>query len=362
MSSDPGRISTTTSSDPPDVPRGEAILIDQTEGSGVGTRFINLIVHDARQGFSFWKEAVDAEISGCLIYDNGWDGPDRGHGHGIYVQNRSGTKRLEGNVIFQQFSHGIHGYGSASAFLDDIAAAGNTIFNNGSLSQHGPSRNLLIGGGSVTHNPSVVGNLLYYAGQGPGSAFRIGYDAGCADAIVVDNYVANSTLFTNCQPARLTGNTFLGATAGFDTSTFPNNTYLPARPAGTRVFVQPNQYEPGRANVTIFNWDLQPGVSVDLGAVLASGAEFEIRNAQDFFGPPVVTGTYDGNPVSIPMTGLSVAAPVGWPAPPPTGPEFNAFVVLATRIARAQPRRPEETPTLPRTLSRPRAAATAEAP
>ena len=57
-----------------------------------------------------------------------------------------------------------------------------------------------------------------------------------------------------------------------------------------------------------------------------SGA-YEIRNAQDYFGPPVASGIYDGGPVSVPMTGLTVAAPVGWPAPAPTGPEFNVFVL-----------------------------------
>ncbi len=353
MSSDPSRLSTTTSSDPPDVGRGEAVVIDQTEGSGVGTRFVNLIVHDARQGFSFWKEAVDAQIRGCLIYYNGWDGPDRGHGHGIYVQNRAGTKHIDDNVIFEQFSHGIHGYGSSNAFLDDIEAVGNTLFNNGSLSKFGASRNLLIGGGSVTHNPTVAQNALYYPQPGPGSALRLGYVAGCENARVEGNYVANETLFTDCQPSTLDGNTFLGATAGIQAAAYPDNTFATAPPpSGTRVFVRPNQDEPGRANVTVFNWDLQDTVSADLSTVLSPGDEFEVRNVQDFFGAPVVEGTYDGGPVALPMKGLSVAAPVGWPAPPPTGPEFNAFVVLRKGSARAEPGEPQPGPRAPRKISR----------
>ncbi len=47
---------------------------------------------------------------------------------------------------------------------------------------------------------------------------------------------------------------------------------------------------------------------------------------------PVVTGRYDGKPVVIPMTGLTVAAPIGLPAkyktPPHTAPEFGAFVLM----------------------------------
>ena len=52
MSSDSNRVSTQTGSWPTDIGRGEAIQILQTTGSGVGVKFINLIVHDARQGFS----------------------------------------------------------------------------------------------------------------------------------------------------------------------------------------------------------------------------------------------------------------------------------------------------------------------
>jgi hypothetical protein len=55
---------------------------------GPGTRFINLIVHDTGLGFGFWEPAVDSEIYGSLIYYNGYDLPDRGHGHGLYVQNK----------------------------------------------------------------------------------------------------------------------------------------------------------------------------------------------------------------------------------------------------------------------------------
>src|SRR4029453_10016710 len=108
----------------------------------------------------------------------------------------------------------------------------------------------------------------------------------------------------------------------------PSNRFCSSRPTGVQVFVRPNAYEAGRANVTVFNWDLAGSASVNLSAVLSVGQGFEIRNAHDFFGAPVVTGTYTGGNVSIPMTGLSVAAPVGWAAPPNPGPEFGAFVVL----------------------------------
>jgi PKD repeat protein len=67
---------------------------------------------------------------------------------------------------------------------------------------------------------------------------------------------------------------------------------------------------------------------VDLSSVLAVGSSYEIRNAQNYFGTPVLTGTYAGETVSIPMAASSVETPAGATAPNPTGPEFNAFIVL----------------------------------
>ena len=126
----------------------------------------------------------------------------------------------------------------------------------------------------------------------------------------------------------MTGNTFYGSISGFTQAQFPSNTYYSSRPTGVKVFVRPNAYEAGRANITIYNWDLNSTVSVDVSAILSSGQGYEVRNAADFFGAAVLTGTYDGNPLVLPMTGLSVATPVGVLAPPPTGPDFNVFILL----------------------------------
>ena len=54
MSSDPTRQSSQSGSNPSDIHRGDGVQIWQT-GNHAGFKFINLVVHDARQGFSFWK-------------------------------------------------------------------------------------------------------------------------------------------------------------------------------------------------------------------------------------------------------------------------------------------------------------------
>ena len=55
---------------------------------------------------------------------------------------------------------------------------------------------------------------------------------------------------------------------------------------------------------------------------------------------PLFTSAYDGTTLTIPMTGLTVAPPIGSPvrAPPHTAPGFGVFVVVATADPRARPR------------------------
>ena len=42
--------------------------------------------------------------------------------------------------------------------------------------------------------------------------------------------------------------------------------------------------------MTVYNWDLMSTVSVDLTGILAVGTAFEVHNAADFFGAPVLVG------------------------------------------------------------------------
>jgi hypothetical protein len=80
----------------------------------------------------------------------------------------------------------------------------------------------------------------------------------------------------------------------------------------------------------IFNWDLAGSVGVDVSQVLTSGTKYEIRDAENFYGSPVASGTYSGDRVQIPMTNLTVANPVGNvpTTPAHTAPEFGAFVLI----------------------------------
>ena len=344
--SSPGRDSSQTGPWPSDLPRGHGIF-----SWGPNIKFVNLILHDLQSGIGLWTESVGSEIYGSLVYHNGWQAPDRSHGHGIYTQNRTATRLVRENIIFNQFSHGIHAYASDAAFIDNITLEGNVSFNNGILGRDGFARDLLLGGGVVANNPVLRENFTYGGGQS-----NLGYGAGCANGQATGNYLVGAAplLLLRCTPT-LAGNTFYShqATrwgwAPLDPRGFPLNAYFARRPSANVVRVRPNAFEAGRGHVVIYNWTGEASVDVDLTAIgLAAGDDFEIRDAQDFFGPPVVSGIYSGAPVTIAMTGLSLSPPIGEVPviPAHTAPEFAVFVVLRSGPASENEREIAATPVI----------------
>ena len=295
-----------------------------------GIAFINLVVHDMPgQGLGIWSESLDAEAYGNIVYYNGTNRFD----HGIYTQNATGTKRIEENILFDQASHGIHAYGSTEAALDHFNFTGNVAFNNGMLIGEA-ERNILVGGLRIARDLTVVDNFTYYPPASSRGSNNLGYSAGCADATVTGNYFVGpvALALVNCTPRQFARNVLIGGVEPPDLlSSAPDNQVTSSFPRGTHVVVRPNRYQAGRAHIIVYNWDLQAQLSVDLSAAgLTSGQRFEIRDVFDLFGTAVVSGTYTGAPVMLPMTGLRVSRPVWSQAVPPRhpAPEFAVFVVL----------------------------------
>ena len=83
------------------------------------------------------------------------------------------------------------------------------------------------------------------------------------------------------------------------------------RPGESHAIVRPNKYDPSRANVILLNWEKKPALDVDTGTLLKNGNKYRLMNPRDFFGKPILSGTYDGKSIRVPLTG-----------------EFAAFVLL----------------------------------
>ena len=328
------------SSQPTDLPRGQGVVVHAPH-----TRVVNLVLHDLAGGLDIWSDAIDGEAYGNIIYDNGWQAGDRSNGHGVYTQNREGIRRLRENVIFNQFATGIHAYGSDAASLDNITLEGNVVFNNGVFGQK-YDHNILIGGGRTATHPVLIANHTYYS-SGRGLKFgqnNVGYLAGCTELEARDNYFVAAEFGFSLEMVNCGGsvrhNTFLGELRLVEGKTliddpsvrarFPENTFVDRPPDAAEVFVRSNEYQRGRAHVIVYNWRRSATADVDLAqARLAPGDRYEIRDAQNYFNSPVLSGTFDGALVQLPLKNLKAVKPIGdgITAPFHTSPEFVVFVV-----------------------------------
>jgi len=367
--SHPARVTQIAGSWPDDIRRGSVDI----RGDHISA--VNLVVHDQASGFGFWSEGEGGEIYGCLIYNNGWRGPDRGHGHGIYAQNARGTKRIVDNILFHQFAYGIHCYGSENASLKGFDIEGNIAFENGCLSPEGAnSPGIFVGGGTPAERITIRENVVI------GGGARLGYAWGPTnnDVVCAGNYFDQGLNVRDFRSATITQNTIIaesnvailegegqllldgldwndndyyvtdgrwgdfaivesGKSGGLSFDDWRQKTGLDSKstfskqpPSKERVFVRANQYEPGRAHIAIINPARAADVNVDLSSVLKIGQKFRVVSAKDFFGPSIVSGEYDGTPIELPLQPIQSPLPVGLKDVklPVTEPEFSAFIVL----------------------------------
>jgi hypothetical protein len=379
------------------------------------TKLINLVIRDAGNGIGFWKEAINSEIYGCIIFNGGQYDPSdggRGHGHGIYTQNNEGTKLIADNVIFNQFGWGIHVYPNPGE-IRGYRIEGNAVFDNGRWeAQDRRYNNLLVNGYKPyeAERISITDNYLYHSGaQQPINKFSdSNVCLSCADGItnhdvkLLNNYVVNgvpSVVFGKWTDIVVKNNTFVssdlmmgllsGATSTVRSVDWNDNRYFfdesaqspqsaftidgrlldfgewqkqtgydgrsevhTGRPSGVDVFVRPNRYEPGRAHIIVYNWDRRDFIDVDVSSVLAPGDHFEVRNVQNYEGAPLIQSQYEGKPLRIPVKGLKVAVPLGLNrAEPETNPEFNVFVLSRSPIVTGEPL-PVTVPAPPHSRSR----------
>lgn len=287
---------------------------------GVGVRVINLVIHDTGDGIGLWTPAIDAEAYGNIVFYTGWQSEVRGNGHSLYIQNNLGTKRVIDNVLFSGFHSGVHFYGSSGSFLRNLYMEGNTIFNTGLLARDPNGWGILIGGSVRAEDVCLLGNYLYnpawftrsnninpsYREGAIGVVLRnnysVGYRAMGADRAPVDFRTSNNT-FAGIVDASL-----LAIIQGGQNNSI--SSFQGRRDKPHEVFIRRNQYEPRKANITVYNWRGTTSVDLDLSSLLAFGDMYEIIDIQNYFGQPIRTGAYDGRAISVPMVS-GTGTPVG---------------------------------------------------
>jgi hypothetical protein len=306
---------------------------DAVTSFGKGHKFINLIVHDGnRNGLddANWDNSFDQEFYGCIVYYNGWQSTDRGHGHGIYMQNQSKRKTISDCIFFKQFGWGIHLYGTSNAHMENIDILNNISFDNGALAGR-PSQNLLVTGGATKPtNIKVIDNCTFHSK--PGDSCQISKANGVD---IQGNYIGGDGInINNWGKGAIQGNTFIGKFSGPTLDPEWKNVVMENPPKDAVVFVRANKYEPGeRANVVVYNWAGLDSVKVDLSkSGFKPGTKVEIRDVQNYFGKPAFTGGFQKE-LTLPMNLTEVAAPVGKVTADPvhTPKQFNVFVILKAR-------------------------------
>src|SRR6185312_4380164 len=270
--------------------------------AGLGTKLIDLVVHDHTGNGIFTSEAAaNSEIYGCLLYNNGSLGQSAAdRAHGIYAQNLSGTKVLRDNIIFQTYAFGIHVYGQGG-HLNNITVDGNVLFNNGMFN----SNNFFLGGGQALVNLRFTNNMTY----GVGGTGIIGEGTTSSGGVITGNYFVGPLLtITDWASLTFQHNTFtqpnpweiivLNAPSKATLANYQwsDNTYYRLNTSGLpftfqdhslgtstaysfagwqglgidagsgysemqkppmKVVVEPDQYEAGRAIVVVYNWSGQ---------------------------------------------------------------------------------------------------------
>ena len=245
---------------------------------GQDCKYINLIIHDCCQGISCWKDAVNAEIYGCIIYNNGWLGTDRGHGHCIYTQNDQGLKVISNCIMTCRYdgTYTLHAYGSERAYVNNYLVEDNIFYNRGPF---------LIGGGRQSYNIRVFRNYLYNVDM------RIGYDAPYNENCELrDNVILDGELTVNRYKKVVQEGSLIIKRDQ-------------KRPEGARVVLLPNRYDRNRAHLAIFNWEKSEKVTVSVSPFLKSGDSFRLMVPEGLFGSPALSGVCRGDVIEVPVRG-----------------------------------------------------------
>jgi hypothetical protein len=310
------RTSQETGSNPTDVNIQGGVTVGAHYNSS-NTKVINFIVHDTRGGLSSFSASTNSELYGNIIYNNGWTAPDRGHGHGMYTQNKTGYKKLTNNILFFGFGTGIHAYVEGYPKLENYDIQNNVWFLAGASDPRPTQKkdNCLVGGFQPVTN-LLIKNNKGYSDNHRGTRIGYGGDVTNQSAVLEDNYLAeNFWVAGNWDTLNVSNTSIFHGITGASQSQINDlggNDIREENPAsGKKVFVSQNAFDPRRARIIIYNYDEDDNVMVDASSILKEGEAYRIHSVFDLFGSPLQTGIYHGSDITIPMGTVSPPQPRG---------------------------------------------------
>ncbi|MDQ3536839.1 MAG: right-handed parallel beta-helix repeat-containing protein, partial [Bacteroidota bacterium] len=364
MNSSSKRYSSQSGGSPTDISTNTGIHVD-----GPNNKLINLTVRDnVGVGIGFWRAATNSELYGNIIYNNGWQGSDRGHGHGIYAQNETTIKQIKDNIVYGGFGRGIQIYG-VNGGITGFNIDGNTIFNNGLLSAG--TFAVVIGGEVSANNITLRNNNTYKDASGNGSKgqnIRVHFGSVLNGKLTIENnnILGGELLLSikNWKQVAFNGNNVVGKSkviefnapsGSLGSYSWNNNSYVTSNSSNSmngltfdnwkkntgldgssrfgssapnnQIIVRPNSYIKGTGAIIVYNHQRLSSIDVDISRIVPNGAEYEILDVENFTGQAVITGKYSGGTVRLPMTLTTTAKPNGVSSVPHSDQGFNTFVV-----------------------------------
>jgi hypothetical protein len=354
-----------------------------TPASHYENTFANLIIHGTWTGFDHYAQNANDIMADNLCYDVGYNGGGAngtatGHGHCYYLQNKNATlngaptyKIAKENVSTDSVGQ-LNQVFTTGGFIDNITWDKNIDMSPASEDRRGccqAQTDFSMGypsAGGTLLNPTLTSSL-FLCGPTPAtcngnSNLFWGYIGTCTGTTTFSgNYSIGANLIgggAGCsRPSASTGNTFYkdpsGGTPAWSQALYPGNTYLhTVLPVVDRSFVINHTYNPGRCWVTVANWDASGStMNVDVSGCLSPGVNWELRNVQNVFATPVLTGTnFVGPNIAIPTTlqtaftaapGLGTYDGGGTIGPQAMGPLFNTYLLMTVAGGASTP-----TPTL----------------
>uniref|UniRef100_UPI0025F25552 right-handed parallel beta-helix repeat-containing protein n=1 Tax=Algoriphagus sp. TaxID=1872435 RepID=UPI0025F25552 len=338
---------------------------------GDNIKIINCWIYDlVGGGVELWRNGFNNEVYGSVVFNNGSQAPDRGTGHGFYIQHADPTqpKIIENNIVFQNASQGINLYTTNPENLG-IKVIRNVSFNSGVIADvnllvHRPPHNFTVGSrNNISSEMEIKENIFYRDLQG----FRLS-SAEVSNVTLGRTYSPNKNIsFTEntvfgggnqveIQPLEglvlksnrlynVHGNfyAFLGDKSSFpgadwnsnslyNIANFPSpfnglnfqdwkddfgfdlNSEFKSFPAQQQeILVTQNKYEPSKFYVTIISLNDASSAVIDFSNFSSfKGRKYEIIDFQNPFDTEQrVSGTYDGNTLQFPLNWNKSLQPKG---------------------------------------------------
>jgi len=316
-------------------------LTKSFEVYGYNVEFYRCIIHDFSDVGS-WDNSLNIEtkFTECIIYYNGWQSVDRGHGYNMYGQNSHGRKILERCIIFSAYRNNIHFNAATKEQIGfDIIDCIN--FGTGSVSDPAlphEVNNYILGSEIKLSDINFTRNEIYTNSRMPLNwGIFLGYNTPVdkLDHItMIDNYIdcPRDSLGYNYPVtigrilpySTITGNYFYGPDFPGMADSYPLNTYGAARTSGKRTRMIKCDGE--RGHIVIYNYDEDATIDVDLTGILVTGDNYKLINVQDF--TDIMTGVVGAaNMITIPMTGRTISNPIMGTNYDNTFPRFGCFII-----------------------------------